>query len=116
LGVPALAHAIYKGKPATALLCVSLLNHVYVLIAHFVLLSIAFENGVQENTVESRLIQIFGGFFLPVLFMLLFALNMRAWTNYHVNYKFIFELDPRDHLDYYQFLEVRYKRIILSVW
>ncbi|KAI8053975.1 EXS family-domain-containing protein [Syncephalis plumigaleata] len=37
--------------------------------------------------------------------MLLFAVNVRAWTRYHVNYKFIFEVDPRDHLHFYQFLE-----------
>lgn len=31
---------------------------------------------------------------------------MLIWRSFRVNYKFIFELDPRNHLEFYDFLQV----------
>ncbi|KAJ1813541.1 Signal transduction protein, partial [Coemansia sp. RSA 2599] len=53
-----------------------------------------------------QLLQIYGGIFLVVLFLLLFSLNIHAWSRAHINYRFIFEVDPRDFLDSWQFLEL----------
>ncbi|KAJ2404957.1 Signal transduction protein [Coemansia sp. RSA 1935] len=53
-----------------------------------------------------QLLQIYGSIFLVLLFLLLFSLNIQAWTRAHINYRFIFEIDPRDYLDAWQFLEL----------
>lgn len=53
-----------------------------------------------------QLLQIYGSVFLVLLFLLLFSLNIMAWTKAHINYRFIFEVDPRDYLDAWQFLEL----------
>ncbi|GMF04736.1 unnamed protein product [Ambrosiozyma monospora] len=50
------------------------------------------------------MLQIYGGFFMMVLMGFFFALNCMAWTKYKVNYKFIFEFNTRDALDYRQFM------------
>lgn len=52
-------------------------------------------------------LQIYAAFFLPILFCLGFAVNTLVWTRCQINYKFIFEFDPRDNLDYHEFAEVR---------
>lgn len=43
--------------------------------------------------------QIWGGFFLIVLMFSLFAINCVVWTKYKVNYPFVFEFNPLNHLD-----------------
>ncbi|CAI2164185.1 8647_t:CDS:10 [Funneliformis geosporum] len=43
---------------------------------------------------------------LPMILMLLLGVNMYIWIRYRINYKFIFELNPRDNLDYRQYLEL----------
>ncbi|KAJ2805297.1 Xenotropic and polytropic retrovirus receptor 1 [Coemansia guatemalensis] len=53
-----------------------------------------------------QLLQIYGSIFLVLLFLLLFSLNILAWTRAHINYRFIFEIDPRDYLNAWQFLEL----------
>ncbi|KAJ2160320.1 Signal transduction protein [Coemansia sp. RSA 552] len=53
-----------------------------------------------------QLLQIYGSIFLVLLFLLLFSLNIQAWVRAHVNYRFIFEIDPRDYLGAWQFLEL----------
>ncbi|KAJ2725685.1 Signal transduction protein [Coemansia sp. Benny D115] len=53
-----------------------------------------------------QLLQIYGSIFLVILFLLLFSLNIMAWSRAHINYRFIFEVDPRDFLDSWQFLEL----------
>jgi hypothetical protein len=50
--------------------------------------------------------QIYGGYFLILLLMLYFCLACRFWTVSKVSYVFIFELDPRDHLNWRQLCEV----------
>lgn len=39
------------------------------------------------------LLQLFGGMFLPILFALLFYLNLLAWSAARINHVLIFELD-----------------------
>ncbi|KAG2230138.1 hypothetical protein INT48_001480 [Thamnidium elegans] len=51
-------------------------------------------------------LQIYACFGLPVLFCLGFAINTLVWTRSHINYKFIFEFDPRDNLNYHEFAEL----------
>ncbi|KAG7904965.1 hypothetical protein KL907_003181 [Ogataea polymorpha] len=53
---------------------------------------------------EARyLLQIWGGFFFCCLIGLLLSINCYVWSIYKVNYKFIFEFNPRDALDYRQY-------------
>ncbi|KAJ2790390.1 Xenotropic and polytropic retrovirus receptor 1, partial [Coemansia helicoidea] len=60
----------------------------------------------QRVPYHRQLLQIYGSIFLVLLFLLLFSLNILAWVKTHVNYRFIFEIDPRDHLTAWQFLEL----------
>ncbi|KAH8165864.1 hypothetical protein CIB48_g2367 [Xylaria polymorpha] len=48
----------------------------------------------------SYLLQIYGGYFLILLLFSLFCLNCYLWTANKINYPFIFEFDPRHHLDW----------------
>lgn len=52
------------------------------------------------------LLLVYAGLFLTILFGCLFGINMRVWYKNKINYKFIFEFDPRDNLDYHEFFEV----------
>ncbi|KAK9727557.1 Xenotropic and polytropic retrovirus receptor 1 [Basidiobolus ranarum] len=51
-------------------------------------------------------LQIYGGLLLPIIFAALFGINIYVWSKNNVNYRFIFEFDPRDHLHRHQFLEL----------
>jgi hypothetical protein len=51
-------------------------------------------------------LQIYACFLLPIVFCLGFAINLMVWHKSRINYKFIFEFDPRDNLNYHQFAEV----------
>jgi len=44
---------------------------------------------------------------LPIIFLLLFGVNLIVWKKYKINYVFIFEFDSRKHLAPWQFIEVR---------
>ncbi|KAF9958004.1 hypothetical protein BGZ70_009343 [Mortierella alpina] len=44
--------------------------------------------------------------FLTALFACLFGVNMYVWAKSRINYKFIFEFDARDNLDYHEFFEL----------
>ncbi|KAG0260556.1 hypothetical protein BG011_001829 [Mortierella polycephala] len=52
------------------------------------------------------LLLVYAGMFLTTLFACLFGVNMYVWARSKINYKFIFEFDPRDNLDYHQFFEL----------
>ncbi|KAF9325417.1 hypothetical protein BG006_011100 [Podila minutissima] len=52
------------------------------------------------------LLLVYAGLFLTILFGCLFGLNMKVWYKNKINYKFIFEFDPRDNLDYHEFFEI----------
>lgn len=51
-------------------------------------------------------LQIYACFLVVLLFCLAFGLNLAVWTHTRINYRFIFEFDARDTLDYHQFFEV----------
>lgn len=50
------------------------------------------------------LLQIWGGFFIIVSMGLLFAINCFVWTKFKVNYKFIFEFNQHDALDFKEYM------------
>lgn len=51
------------------------------------------------------LLQVYGGLYLPVLFGMLFELNLDAWVEARINYEFVMELQ-RPVLDYRSYLEI----------
>jgi len=55
---------------------------------------------------SAYLLQVWGGFALVILFLLLFGINCWVWHDAKINYTFIFEFDTKHHLDYRQYLEV----------
>lgn len=59
---------------------------------------------VKVNT--SYLLQIYGGYFLALLLVLIFCLDCRIWTRAKINYVFIFEFDTRHNLDWRQLSEI----------
>lgn len=54
----------------------------------------------------SYLLQVYAGYFLLLLLVLLFCLDCRIFTNAKVNYIFIFEFDTRHNLDWRQLSEL----------
>ncbi|KAG5519354.1 hypothetical protein PMAC_001980 [Pneumocystis sp. 'macacae'] len=60
----------------------------------------------ELNLIKKYLLQIWGGFFIILLFLLLFGLNCYIWTKSRINYVFIFEFDTRHNLDWKQYLEI----------
>lgn len=52
------------------------------------------------------LLMVYATLFLPVIFGMLFELNLTAYVSARINYPFIMELDVRTALDHRQFLEV----------
>ncbi|CAO1622096.1 unnamed protein product [Sympodiomycopsis kandeliae] len=62
------------------------------------------------------LLRVYGALFLPVLFALLFGLNLAAFAHSRINALFIFEWDPRHALDYHQYFEMpAFLMLLLSV-
>ncbi|KAF9191532.1 hypothetical protein BGZ50_009299 [Haplosporangium sp. Z 11] len=54
----------------------------------------------------NALLLVYGGLFLTIMFACLFGLNMYVWAKSRINYKFIFEFDPRDNLDFQEYFEL----------
>ncbi|KAK4047730.1 Xenotropic and polytropic retrovirus receptor 1 [Microbotryomycetes sp. JL201] len=52
------------------------------------------------------LLQLWGSFFLPILFSLFFYVNILSWRRARINYVLIFELDVRNRIDSQQYLEI----------
>jgi hypothetical protein len=62
----------------------------------------------EDATVRQRtsyLLQLYGGYFLMLYLFIMFCIDCRFWNKYKINYPFIFELDPRHHLDWKQLAE-----------
>ncbi|KAF9902095.1 hypothetical protein EC991_005301 [Linnemannia zychae] len=59
------------------------------------------------------LLLVYAGLFLTFLFACLFGINMYVWAKARINYKFIFEFDPRDNLDYHEYFELPILLILL---
>ena len=53
----------------------------------------------------SYLLQIYGGYFLALYLFAWFCLDCSIWTRQKINYQFVFEFDPRSHLDWQQLAE-----------
>ena len=53
------------------------------------------------------LMHIYAGFSLPFLYAWLLALNFFIWDTIRLNYKFIFEWNPRDYIALPQYTAVR---------
>ncbi|KAF7868388.1 hypothetical protein EAF04_004920 [Stromatinia cepivora] len=51
------------------------------------------------------LLQIYGGYFLALYLFSFFCFDCSVWTRSKINYKFVFELDPRHDLDWRQLSE-----------
>ncbi|GAO49163.1 hypothetical protein G7K_3321-t1 [Saitoella complicata NRRL Y-17804] len=60
------------------------------------------------------LLQIWAGFGLPILFLLLFGINCWAWRKARINYPFIFEFDGRHMLIWQTFFEL--PSILALLW
>ncbi|KAF8986300.1 hypothetical protein BGZ46_006922 [Entomortierella lignicola] len=64
----------------------------------------------EETAIEipyrDGLLLVYAGLFLTTLFACLFGFNMYIWAKSRINYKFIFEFDSRDNLDYQQYFEL----------
>ncbi|RUS14655.1 hypothetical protein BC937DRAFT_93502 [Endogone sp. FLAS-F59071] len=61
-------------------------------------------------------LQIYACFFVVLLFCLAFGLNLAVWTHTRINYRFIFEFDARDTLDFHQFFELPAFLLFLLVY
>lgn len=57
----------------------------------------------QMNT--GFLLQIYGGYLLALYLFSFFCINCSVWAANKINYVFIFEFDPRNHLDWRQLSE-----------
>jgi hypothetical protein len=53
----------------------------------------------------SYLLQMYGGYFLALYLFSWFCLDCSIWTRNKINYAFVFEFDPRHHLDWRQLAE-----------
>ncbi|KAL8709740.1 MAG: hypothetical protein Q9220_005526 [cf. Caloplaca sp. 1 TL-2023] len=78
------------------------------------------EHLVDSDTIHvaesSYLLQIYGGYFLALLLVLLFCLNCRVWSRAKINYVFIFEFDTRHNLDWHQLCEVGESCTLWEAW
>ncbi|KAF7730382.1 Xenotropic and polytropic retrovirus receptor 1 [Apophysomyces ossiformis] len=61
-------------------------------------------------------LQIYGCIILPILFCLGFTVNLLVWHRSRISYKFIFELDPRQNLDYHQFAELPAFMLLITAY
>lgn len=67
----------------------------------------AFETPTREAIpAYAALLQIYGTCYIPVIFAMMFELNLIAWVQARINYEFVMELS-RPVLDYRSYLEVR---------
>jgi hypothetical protein len=56
-------------------------------------------------TQTSYLLQIYGGYFLGLYLFSWFCFDCSIWSRNKINYQFVFEYDPRHHLDWRQLSE-----------
>ncbi|WWD03630.1 hypothetical protein V865_001685 [Kwoniella europaea PYCC6329] len=59
----------------------------------------------EEIPVWGALLQVYGGLYLPIMFAMLFQLNLGAYVAARINYEFVMEL-TRPTIDYRSFLEI----------
>ncbi|KAF9172941.1 hypothetical protein BGX21_002427 [Mortierella sp. AD011] len=74
------------------------------------------EETSEEIPYWEGLLLVYAGLFLVILFACLFGINMYVWAKSRINYKFIFEFDPRDNLDYHEYFELPiFLMLLLSI-
>lgn len=61
-----------------------------------------FDDDPKLRRQTSYLMQIYAGYFLMLALFSMFCINCYVWTKTKVNYSFIFEFDPRSHIDWRQ--------------
>lgn len=64
-----------------------------------------FDDDVELRNHTSYLLQIYAGYFLMLLLFALFCIDCFIWTKNKVNYPFIFEFEPRSHIDWRRLAE-----------
>ncbi|SPO06842.1 related to SYG1 protein [Cephalotrichum gorgonifer] len=64
-----------------------------------------YSDDAETRSRTSYLLQLYGGYFLMLYLFALFCVDCRFWRRSKINYPFIFELDPRHHLDWKQLAE-----------
>lgn len=90
----------YYTSFGTALLCIGFGLPLFIL-AVYTALSKTINGTLPEG---KFLIQVWAGFFLVNLIMLLFGINLMVFDHYKINYKFIFEFDLANALNWRQYL------------
>lgn len=60
---------------------------------------------IREGTSYTRVAQIYGALGLPLLMAWMVGVNCYGWERSFINYKFIFELNPRSNLSLSQYFE-----------
>ncbi|CAO3597875.1 unnamed protein product [Absidia cylindrospora] len=78
-------------------------------------IQLATDPAIQENLpMLSYNMNIYSCIILPIVFTLGFSVNMAVWHRSHINYRFIFELNPRTCLNYHQFAEIPAFMLLLT--
>lgn len=61
-------------------------------------LRVYFLNTGNNSLTDKHILELFGALFLPLLFAYYIVVNVYVYRRYRINYVFIFELSPRQHL------------------
>lgn len=65
---------------------------------------LALHKTIDKTIIEGKfIITIWAGFFMIILLSILFGICCQVWASYKVNYRFIFEFNPRTALNWRQF-------------
>ncbi|CAG8437942.1 7998_t:CDS:10 [Funneliformis caledonium] len=65
------------------------------------------DSDMEDDELVSKIdLELYAAIALPLILLLLIGVNMYTWIRFRINYKFIFELNPRNNLDYRQYLEL----------
>ncbi|CAG8449763.1 11717_t:CDS:10 [Funneliformis mosseae] len=65
------------------------------------------DSDMEDDEFVSKIdLELYAAIAIPLILLLLIGVNMYAWIRFRINYKFIFELNPRNNLDYRQYLEL----------
>ncbi|KAJ1654810.1 Xenotropic and polytropic retrovirus receptor 1 [Dispira simplex] len=62
----------------------------------------------------ASMLKVYGGIFLMDLMVVLLGVNMYIWGRNRINYKFIYGFDPRNNLNWLQFMELPLFNIIMT--
>ncbi|TPX32333.1 hypothetical protein SmJEL517_g04531 [Synchytrium microbalum] len=75
-------------------------------------------HNLLNNQITSKdpytMLQLYGGFAIPILASLLFSIDLYYWSHARINYVFIFQLDPRNFLVLQEYIEVA--SFVVMMW